>query len=383
MRRLSEHSLNARCSRGSVPWLVVAISSSCFALIRPRLNVSLNSGTLIGSHEDRGIQEMIHAHLPNWTEAPRFKAPPLLRAKASKTAFLMAWESAGFFKNAMRGAQPIRPLLLLIHLAASIAGAAILLEFNAVQPRQWKATILDGDVSAQRALIHDVSKRLAKSTYVYMATKRKPGSLSLPFDGMFTYEIETALMLAEAPPLVVHVEPTRRKRQIKLDESVHVGLVTDNFVDKDVWEEAIAEIASQKNVASVHIRVHPRSKLKVPDVADSRKIVTSSPSRPLAEFAEEVDIAIVSRTSAAQMLRLLGVPCFTYPRLNPNQLIPSEELCVQGNLSAFFRSVHQQLTKIAIPSHPDVFPLPLSRIRSDSRNAIEELLLAGFVRWNA
>lgn len=322
---------------------------------------------------------MIHAHLPDWTDAPNFRAPASIRAKASLTAFLMAWENASLFACEMRGKPPIRPLLLLIHLAASIAGAAILLEFDTAQPRQWASTIVDGDVSAQRALIHDVSKRLAKPTYVYMATRREPGILDLQFDGLFTYELETALMCVDAPPLVVHVKPTRRKRQFKSDRPVHVGLVTDNFVDQVVWEEAVDEIASQASVASVHIRIHPRSKLTLRGVADSEKLVLSSPSQPLEEFAEDVDFAIVSGTSAAQMLRLLGVPCFRYPRLNRDTPFSRNQPYIQGNISAFFLNLHDELTKVTASSHTEFSPLPSLRIRSDSRNAIEELLITGLV----
>lgn len=344
------------------------------ALVRTHLNFSIANGLLIADHKDKAIHEMLRSRVTHWQEVPPFRVARGLRFAAARTALLMVWENADELAGELRRNRSIRPYVALMQLAGAFAGAAALIEFGKENPRSWQRTILSGDESVMRIFLYEVSRQQGHPVYCYLAGRHGPKSASLDYDALFTPSLDAVPAFTTVPRTIVLAEFPSRQRSIEDVSQLEVGLVTDNYVSEPAWAKTIEELCAHPRIERVHVRLHPRSKLRLPRHHGPCRVKQSARSQPLQEFAEAVDFAITSGTSTAWILRGLGVPCFRLPALNPGWATLPEEPVIAEALHVFLTKLRRaDLRQEAILADAE---LPTGVIlRADASQAIAELLL--------
>lgn len=196
----------------------------------------------------------------------------------------------------------------------------------------WRRLFVTGDVSFLRLFACFAAVRTHTPVSVLLPHRRgHSNQIPITVEHLFTMDSEAAKNF-NPPPLRTVVEPVEaRKRQIRTAERLAIGIATDNFVDvEEVWAAA-RECAAHRVVAAVRVRLHPGSNIdRLPEHMPSSVVLDDS-NESLGAFAEQVDLAIVSRSSAVPRLQELLVPCFHLRSLyaendRSNRRDPSQEV---------------------------------------------------------
>lgn len=354
-------------------WMLIACTSALAALNRHALPVAISGGTLVAAHADRAIQQMLKRNLEHWTEAPQERLSLAVRVKGALDSFLLVMNSRAVIAESFRRHGGVQQRRLFRQFAVNISLVAILREIDRRRPDYWHQTILDGDVSVTRALIYEASRSLSKPTHFFRQNPSPLFSLPLDCDVLFTNDPACSGYFRRPPKLIVHEELPRRRRRVMNESQLHIGVVTDNFIDEAFWMHLIQELAAHSVVARVQVRVHPRSTLRLQRPTVASRVLMSSPSVPLSDFAEQIDFALVSKTTAALTLRQIGVPCFRIPALNPQSDASSDPTCLTEPLATFLNNVcaedlQRGLLQASVETHVG------TPIRTDVARAMLEIL---------
>lgn len=180
-----------------------------------------------------------------------------------------------------------------------------------LRPMTWRGLFVSGDVSFLRMFACFAAVRAGRPVGVYVR-HRMDGEWVMPVrvSRLFTMDAAAAGNFLPLPRRVIVEPPPARRRKTAPGQPVEVGIVTDNFVGiEEVWAMAEA-CARHPDVTSVRIRLHPGSTVRELPLGLPPSVILEDSAEPIAQYAERIDVALVSASSAVPALQDLLVPCF-------------------------------------------------------------------------
>lgn len=269
-------------------------------------------GVAYMDHSDRGIAKLFERAGLQWREPRKGSVPPRERLLAALIALLFVRANWPRVEQALTDAPT--PIDVSLAQERFIAGSGCFARFIAqarLRPGTWRSILVSGDVSFLRMFACFAATRTDRPIGVYVRHRMDgPWVMPISVDRLFTMDAEAASNF-RPPPRAVIVEPRpTRRRTAERGRPVDVGIVTDNFVGIDeVW--AVAEAcARHPSVTSVRIRLHPGSTVRELPLGLPPSVSLEDTAEPLAQYAERIDVALVSMSSAVPALQDLLVPCF-------------------------------------------------------------------------
>lgn len=291
---------------------VVAIGAAAKAARLRKTCAPFAGGIAFMDHTDDGIRKLVEfAGLP-WEqpEKRRLTSSERLLAGLLTFAFVLAnW--AGVQRALVAGSDPVDLELAQSRLVAGSGCFARFLAQALLERDTWHGLFVTGDVSFLRMFACFAATRTGRPISVYRRHRGGPLWVKpIAVDRLFTMDAGTSEEFDPQPTRVVLEARSFRHRSIGHHASFDVGIVTDNFVSVDhVWEVA-RECASHNSVRTVRVRLHPGTAVRGLPSGLPPSIELEDNGESLATYAERIDAALVSRSSAVPVLQELLVPCF-------------------------------------------------------------------------
>ena len=349
----------------------LAFVTAIFVAFRRHLMAPVVNHVLMASHANREVEAFLASHFPALAVRSRSRAGIQVRYRAVLLVFRLLWPDRARFADALSTVRASRLAQLCWHLA----GVAVLASVPEDDPNFWRVAVVDGDVSAKRALILHVAECLSRTVCLYIPTRV---SRVLPFKSevLITQDLRCLADLEHPPQEVILVSPHPRRRPTFEPDMIHVGVFTDRFVFKDAWLSCLAVLLRHPRVSCVYVRQHPRCKLRIPFSMRKSSLVITDRFEDLGEAAKRINFAIVSATSTAHKLTKLGVKCFRLPGLNPEVDPRGSQECISEPL---FQFISKLRADDLIPVESENYSLRETdaKVRADVRCALSEHLLQG------
>ena len=271
-----------------------------------------DSGVAYMDHSDREIAKLLERAGLQWREPKKARVPPRERLLAALIALLFVRANWPRIERALTDAPaPVDASLAQERL---IAGSGCFARFIAqahLRPSTWRSIFVSGDVSFLRMFACFAATRAARPIGVYVRHRMDEAwVMPIPVDRLFTMDAAAASNFLPPPRrVIVEPRPTRR-RETERGRPVDIGIVTDNFVGIDEVRAVAEACARHPFVKSVRIRLHPGSTVRELPFSLPSSVSLEDSSQPLAQYAERIDVALVSMSSAVPALQDLLVPCF-------------------------------------------------------------------------
>lgn len=296
---------------------VVAIGAAAKAARLRQTCAPFAGGIAFMDHSDDGIRKLVErAGLP-WEEPEKRRltsSERLLVGLLTLAFVLVNW--AGVQRALVAGSDPVD---LELAQGRFVAGSGCFARFLAqalLERDTWHGLFVTGDVSFLRMFACFAATRTGRPVSIYVRHRTdRLWVIPIAVDRLFTMDAGASENFDPQPTRVVLEAWSFRHRSIGHHASFDVGIVTDNFISVDhVWEVA-RECASHNNVRTVRIRLHPGSSVRGLPSGLPPSIKLEDNGESLATYAERIDVALVSMSSAVPVLQDLLVPCFHARRL--------------------------------------------------------------------
>ena len=279
---------------------------------------AFDDGIAYMDHSDEGIRQLFERNGITWSapEKLQLTLPERIAAATFASLFILAnWAGLG----------RILATNSLDRLLASerfVAGASCFGRFASqarLRPTTWRGLFLTSDVSFLRMFAAFAATRTGRPIAIFSHV-RSSGAASIPIsiDFLFAFESTVAMNFNPLPRSVSVDVPRARKRQIFSDRKFDCAIVTNNFADLPTVWEVSAQVAGHGFIRSVLVRLHPGSGIRTLPSGLPPNVILSDSANPLSDFAESIDLALVSQSSAVPTLQELLVPCFFIPSFDRN-----------------------------------------------------------------
>lgn len=289
-----------------------AINAAWASLRARRTCAPFARGIALMDHSDDGIRKLVERSGITWVEPEKRRLSTGERLLAAALAFgfvLTNW--AAVHRAVFAGPNPIDLGLARDRLLSGSGCFARFLAQSHLGRNAWTGLFVTGDVSFLRMFACFAASRTGRPIGVYLR-HRMPDHQVMPIavNRLFTMDPGASRNFSPMPAdLVIEPRPVRLRKPHD-GEALDVGIVTDNFVSlESVWELA-RECALQRNIKSVRIRLHPGSPVRDLPPGLPPSVNLEDNREELSAFAERIDFALVSMSSAVPLLQELLVPCF-------------------------------------------------------------------------
>ena len=246
---------------------------------------------------------------------------------------------------------------------------------DALHPR---AFVLSGDFDFTRLLLGFVATRSTAPVVLVLhdygsrwPEATAPWISSIRYSWVIAHDARHVTGLIQRPGAVCLAPGSRSRRFRSRLTELTVGIVVDALVAPLATVELAAAVARSAEVERALIRLHPRARdADWPPLLPDH-VEYADRHADIAQFADEIDVAITSATTARNILMRAGIPCYSWDGF------------YSGMPQAFTLSADTE----AAPCESEAFGVPLARLvgrapsADDDGVAIEEMVdVSGLLR---